>query len=206
MATVGDFSALLTPIELGQTWRGEMAQATLIGDDSGKIWLRCRRHFFVTTRPSLSRLLIAASELLQRWPARSLRAARRYTRRELFRTSHKHGPRPNAEQFKNNRKDGLWLWHCFGDCKRGRDVLGLVKELSGYGNAGVRFWFAEKFGSSWLLVANPIRSELKLAAVKQDANPVVLKSAKTTSGGFDGLDAAVEPFGHGVRDPLPEVV
>jgi DNA primase len=59
---------------------------------------------------------------------------------------HKHGPRPNSEQFKINRKDGVWLWHCFGDCKRGGDVLELVKELTGYDNAHVRFWFAEKFG------------------------------------------------------------
>ena len=59
---------------------------------------------------------------------------------------HEHGPRPNPDQFKINRKDGLWLWHCFGDCQRGGDVIELVKELTGYDNAHVRFWFHEHFG------------------------------------------------------------
>jgi len=60
--------------------------------------------------------------------------------------AHKHGPHPNPEQFKINRKDGVWLWHCFGDCKKGGDVVELVKEMTGYDDAHVRFWFAEKFG------------------------------------------------------------
>ena len=60
--------------------------------------------------------------------------------------SHQHGPRPNPEQFKVNCKDGLWLWHCFGDCQRGGDVIELVKELTGYGNEHVRFWLHEHFG------------------------------------------------------------
>ena len=60
--------------------------------------------------------------------------------------SHQHGPRPNPEQFKINCKNGLWLWHCFGDCQRGGDVIELVKELTSYDNAHVRFWFDEHFG------------------------------------------------------------
>lgn len=60
--------------------------------------------------------------------------------------SHRHGPSPNPEQFKINRKQDVWLWHCFGDCQRGGDVVELVKEITGYDNAHVRFWFAEKFG------------------------------------------------------------
>src|SRR4051812_46889174 len=60
--------------------------------------------------------------------------------------SHKHGPRPNAEQFKINRRNGVWLWHCFGDCGRGGDVTELVKQLTGFDNAHVRFWFADHFG------------------------------------------------------------
>ena len=60
--------------------------------------------------------------------------------------SHKHGPSPNAEQFKINRKDGVWLWHCFGDCSRGGDVIELVKAMTGYDDRHVRFWFAEHFG------------------------------------------------------------
>jgi DNA primase len=38
------------------------------------------------------------------------------------------------------------LWHCFGDCQRGGDVIELVKELTSYDNAHVRFWFHEHFG------------------------------------------------------------
>ena len=60
--------------------------------------------------------------------------------------AHKHGPRPNPEQFKINRRDGVWLWHCFGDCQKGGDVIELVKQLTGFDNAHVRFWFAEHFG------------------------------------------------------------
>ena len=59
--------------------------------------------------------------------------------------SHHHGPRPNAEQFKVNRRDGLWLWHCFGDCARGGDVIELVKLMTGYDNSHVRFWFCDYF-------------------------------------------------------------
>jgi DNA primase len=59
---------------------------------------------------------------------------------------HQHGPKPNPEQFKADVKDGVWVWHCFGDCQRGGDVIELVKAITGHDNAHVRFWFAEKFG------------------------------------------------------------
>ncbi len=59
--------------------------------------------------------------------------------------SHTHGPSPNSEQFKINCKEGVWLWHCFGDCQKGGDVVEFVKAMTGYDNAHVRFWFAEKF-------------------------------------------------------------
>jgi len=59
--------------------------------------------------------------------------------------AHKHGPSPNSEQFKINSKGGVWLFHCFGDCQKGGDVVEFVKEMTGYDNAHVRFWFAEKF-------------------------------------------------------------
>ena len=59
--------------------------------------------------------------------------------------SHQHGPKPNPDQFKINEKNGLWLWHCFGDCHRGGDVIELVKGMTGYDNSHVRFWFAEHF-------------------------------------------------------------
>ncbi|MCH7726015.1 MAG: toprim domain-containing protein [Planctomycetes bacterium] len=62
--------------------------------------------------------------------------------------AHHHGPRPNDQQFKIDHKDenSPWLWHCFGDCQRGGDVLEFVKEMTGFDNAHVRFWFAEHFG------------------------------------------------------------
>jgi len=72
--------------------------------------------------------------------------------------AHKHGPNPNAEQFKINRKDGVWLWHCFGDCQKGGDVIELVKEMTGYDDAHVRFWFAEKFGDR-LTLSRPKESQ-----------------------------------------------
>ncbi|MCA9068343.1 MAG: toprim domain-containing protein, partial [Planctomycetaceae bacterium] len=59
---------------------------------------------------------------------------------------HQHGPSPNPQQFKINQKDGLWLWHCFGDCQRGGDVIEFVKALTGLDSSHVRFWFAEHFG------------------------------------------------------------
>ena len=74
--------------------------------------------------------------------------------------SHVHGPSPNPEQFKVNRRDGVWLWHCFGDCNRGGDVIELVKGITGYDNSHVRFWFAEHFGD-----------RLTLGNVKRDAQP-----------------------------------
>lgn len=59
--------------------------------------------------------------------------------------SHIHGPMPNPEQFKIGRKDGTDVWHCFGDCQRGGDVIEFVKAMTGYDNAHVRLWFAEHF-------------------------------------------------------------
>lgn len=59
--------------------------------------------------------------------------------------SHQHGPQPNPEQFKINQREGTWLWHCFGDCQRGGDVIELVKAITGYDNSHVRFWFTEHF-------------------------------------------------------------
>lgn len=60
--------------------------------------------------------------------------------------AHKHGPQPNADQFKINCKGGTWLWHCFGDCQRGGDVIELAKAVTSYDNAHVRLWFHEHFG------------------------------------------------------------
>ena len=59
---------------------------------------------------------------------------------------HKHGPSPNPEQWRADCRKGVWQWYCFGDCQRGGDVVELAKALTGYDNAHVRFWFAERFG------------------------------------------------------------
>jgi DNA primase len=58
---------------------------------------------------------------------------------------HAHGPRPNPQQWKANKNgQGLWLWHCFG-CKAGGDVVELVKQVTGYDNSHVRFFFHDHF-------------------------------------------------------------
>jgi hypothetical protein len=59
---------------------------------------------------------------------------------------HKHGPSPNPDQWRADCRKGVWQWYCFGDCQRGGDVVELAKALTGYDNAHVRFWFAERFG------------------------------------------------------------
>lgn len=58
---------------------------------------------------------------------------------------HPHGPYPNPDGFKADLKDGVWLWHCFGDCQRGGDVVELVKFLANLDNSQVRHWFAERY-------------------------------------------------------------
>ena len=57
---------------------------------------------------------------------------------------HQHGPRPNPQQFKISVDKNLW--HCFGDCSRGGDVIEFVKLMQGLSDSHVRFWFAEHFG------------------------------------------------------------
>lgn len=100
--------------------------------------------------------------------------------------SHQHGPNPNPEQFKINERDGTWLWHCFGDCQRGGDVIELVKAITGFDNAHVRFWFAEHFGERLALkppkTATPKSS--KTEAPKKEtapANPGKEKSQEAAS-------------------------
>ena len=96
--------------------------------------------------------------------------------------AHKHGPNPNAEQFKINRKDGVWLWHCFGDCQKGGDVIELVKEMTGYDDAHVRFWFAEKFGDR-LTLSRPKESKKTEKSVESPAKSAnsVMQSAQNSS-------------------------
>ncbi len=79
---------------------------------------------------------------------------------------HQHGPQPNDQQFKINKRGDDWLWKCFGDCNRGGDVIELVKAVQGLSDAHVRFWFAEHFGDR--LTTTKGRTPRKVMAAKQD--------------------------------------
>jgi DNA primase len=95
---------------------------------------------------------------------------------------HVHGPKPNEQQFKINKKGETWLWHCFGDCNRGGDVIELVKLVKGFDNAHVRFWFAEHFGDRLSLKrdkekvgepepkASPATTQTTASEAKQDTS------------------------------------
>lgn len=87
---------------------------------------------------------------------------------------HVHGPSPNPEQFKINRKGKVWLWHCFGDCDCGGDVIELVKNIKGMSDSHVRFWFAENFSDCLTLRKKegkqPASGREKSAEEKSDAD------------------------------------
>lgn len=81
---------------------------------------------------------------------------------------HKHGPAPNREQFKINRRDGTWLWHCFGDCQRGGDVVEFVKLMTAFDDRHVRFWFAEHFGDRLSLTKSSGKSAVEKDTAHED--------------------------------------
>jgi DNA primase len=99
--------------------------------------------------------------------------------------AHRHGPSPNPEQFKIDCKQGVWLWHCFGDCQRGGDVVELVKLMTGYDDAHVRFWFAEKFGD-----------RLSLSKPNGQKQPVETDTAREEH----GADASSQAASHCTRN------
>lgn len=105
---------------------------------------------------------------------------------------HQHGPRPNDQQFKINSKDGIWLWHCFGDCQRGGDVVDFVKAMTGLSNQHVRFWFAEHFGKR--LTLGRAKSPKATAPTKEARE----SAAKQTSQASKPASANVSP----VLEPL----
>lgn len=98
---------------------------------------------------------------------------------------HQHGPSPNAEQFKINCKNGVWLWHCFGDCQRGGDVIELVKAITGYDDKHVRFWFAEHFADRLTIQKTKRTAKEK----PPDAEPATKKEAPANP----GKDISQEP-------------
>lgn len=86
---------------------------------------------------------------------------------------HQHGPRPNSAQFKIDRKNGTWLYKCFGDCngKPGGagDVVEFVKAMTGLSDAHVRFWFADKFGNRLSAAkAKPPETESETKKARED--------------------------------------
>ena len=84
--------------------------------------------------------------------------------------THTHGPMPNPEQFKIGHKDGVDVWHCFGDCQRGGDVIEFVKAMTGYDNSHVRLWFAEAFPDR-LSLAKPKDSRVDLTPPPASSEP-----------------------------------
>lgn len=99
---------------------------------------------------------------------------------------HQHGPYPNREQWKARPRDGIWLWHCFGDCQRGGDSIELAKLLTGYSNQHIRLWLAEHFGDR-LTLRKPKQYDLppaeanKNETAREVATPQRASSNKSTT-------------------------
>lgn len=112
---------------------------------------------------------------------------------------HQHGPSPNPEQFKINQKDGVWLWHCFGDCQRGGDVIEFTKAMTGHSDAHVRLWFAEAFSDKLNLSKSRPSGEQGRQASKSDTIVAPNQSASSKEGfeagnPDDTSSTAVEPL------------
>ena len=90
---------------------------------------------------------------------------------------HQHGPYPNPQQFKAEVKDGLWLWHCFGDCQQGGDSIELARLLTGLDHAHLRLWLADHFGER-LTTTRPKRpNEHSAVAVGSDSSDRAVTTA-----------------------------
>lgn len=96
---------------------------------------------------------------------------------------HQHGPYPNREQWKARPRDGIWLWHCFGDCQRGGDSIELAKLLTGYSNQHIRLWLAEHFGDRLTLKKpkqrNPPPVEANINETARAALPTPQRATET---------------------------
>lgn len=98
---------------------------------------------------------------------------------------HAHGPSPNPDQFKIDCKNGVWVWHCFGDCARGGDVIELVKGIKGYSDSHARLFFAEHFASV-LTLKKPNKKGATMMAAKKDT---------ASAAAADGNKIGVSPDG-----------
>lgn len=91
---------------------------------------------------------------------------------------HVHGPSPNPNQFKIALQNEVSVFHCFGDCQRGGDVIEFVKLMTGLDHAHVRFWFAQHFGDRLKLRkgrGQPPETEMEKPLEKKEAGEVVQK-------------------------------
>jgi DNA primase len=119
---------------------------------------------------------------------------------------HQHGPSPNDQQFKINRKDGVWLWHCFGDCQRGGDVIELVKAMTDFDDAHVRFWFAEHFGDRLTLKKPKVvkKAEDSSQAVSSDEKGLEKEEAHD-SAGWTSAPSQAKAVAAKLLPPLPKL-
>jgi DNA primase len=110
---------------------------------------------------------------------------------------HRHGPRPNPEQFKIDNQRGTWLYKCFGDCngKPGGagDVIELVKAMTGLSDAHVRFWFADKFGDRLALGKPPPRGQEKGEA-REDHGNVHSQAPQVSTSNLVDVPPALKPL------------
>ena len=59
-------------------------------------------------------------------------------------------------------------------------------------------------GSSHILVAINLWQQVQFSAVEENSDSVVVEVTESSGGGFQGLDSAVESFGHSVADSVPK--
>lgn len=107
---------------------------------------------------------------------------------------HQHGPYPNPEQFKATVRDGVWVWHCFGDCQRGGCVVEFVKLMAGLDNRSVRHWFAAHFGNR-LTLSRPRDGTNGRRTEKKEAREAVQEPQRANvTDANENLPTSAEPI------------